>query len=168
MLCRRPVPVSVVLFIVLANAWASTAIGQEETNQGGRSIIDTSDILASLQKCSGPQIAVNFCARDHAEAILPVLDAAASRVRPMLDRDSDREAFDKAQNAFTNYVEAACSFDADVIYPGSLSMFEKYTCIVRRVALRIKALDDYSGCLSGRLSCENGVTLTGVELFGTN
>lgn len=107
---------------------------------------------------------MNFCAQDHALAVFPMLEAAASRVRSLLKRESEQAAFDKAQKAFTEYVDAACHLDAALVYPGSMGMWSRESCIVRRVAPRIKALDDYADCKTGRFECQSGTSPTDADL----
>lgn len=144
-------------------ASVSAAVAQEAAEEG-EVRVDTNDIIRSLQSCDGNQIDMNACAAAHARAVEPLLDATTAKVRASLERDSDRIAFDGAQSAFTDSVAAACALDAALISPGSMAGWSQDYCIVRRVALRIQVLNTYMDCVSGRTSCENGITLTDVEL----
>jgi len=158
-----PGVVRAVAFLLLTLGGASAASGQEEPGEG-QAVVDTGDIVASLHRCNGPQLDMNFCARDHALAVMPLLEAAASRVRSLLKREREQAAFDKAHKAFKEYVDAACYLDAALVYPGSMGMWSRESCIVRRVAPRIKALDDYADCKSGRSDCRSGTTPTDADL----
>lgn len=151
------------IFVLLTLVGPAAAADEVESGQG-QAAVDTSDIVASLNRCGGDQRSMTFCAQDHARAVMPMLEAAASQVRSIFDRRSDQLAFDQAQKAFINYVEAACSLDGQLYSPGSMAGESNDRCVVRRVARRIKALDDYADCKSGRIGCQGGATLTDAEL----
>ena len=152
------------LFLVLLTLGSASAAAEEVEPGEGQAAVDTSDIVASLKRCGGSQLSMNFCADDHARAIMPMLEASASRVRSLLASERHKAAFDKVQKAFVDYVEAACNLDAEQFYGGSMAMWSKQSCIVRRVAPHIKALDDYADCKIGSIGCETGTTLTDVDL----
>jgi uncharacterized protein YecT (DUF1311 family) len=134
------------------------AEGQEVDE--GVSAVDMSDIAKSLRRCDGlPQVAMNLCAQDHAQAAASEFQGASDRVRATLDPQT-RPAFDGAQTAYLAFVEASCNFDAARFEGGSAAMWLHESCMARRLATRIRSLNAFAECRG----CYADTTLTDFEL----
>ena len=102
---------------------------------------------------------MNGCAEDHAHAAASQLQIAADRVRLTLDPQT-QPSFDHAETAYVAFVEASCAVDAARFAGGSIAGWMRDSCIARRFAARIRALNAFAKCEN----CYSDSTLTDFEL----
>jgi uncharacterized protein YecT (DUF1311 family) len=105
--------------------------------------VDMSDMDASLRRCSGPQQAMNGCARAHAQVAASQLQVASDHVRSTIEPQS-QSSFDRAQAAYLAFVEASCEFEAGRYAGGSIVGWIHESCMARRLAARVRSLTAYA------------------------
>jgi uncharacterized protein YecT (DUF1311 family) len=147
------------LALALVAATINPLIAEGQEVDESVSAVDLSDIAKSLRRCDGPQVAMNLCGRDHAQAAASALQAASDRVRATLDPQT-RPAFDGAQTTYLAFVEASCNFDAARFEGGSAAMWLHESCMARRLATRIRSLNAFAECRG----CYPDTTLTDFDL----
>ena len=149
------------LALALVTATITPIIAEGQEVDEGVHDVDLSDIAKSLRQCPGvPQVAMNFCARDHALAAASEFQAVSGGVRAALDPQM-RPAFDNAQTAFVAFVEASCQFDAARFKGGSAAMWLFESCAARRYAARAQSLTAYAQYPNRDVA---GLTLTDFDL----
>ena len=143
------------LALVIATITPIIAEGQEADERSYN--VDLSDIARSLRQCPQvPQVAQNFCARDHARAAASEFQAVRAALDPQM-----RPAFDDAQTAFVAFNEASCQFDAARFKGGTAAMWLFESCMARRYAARARSLTAYSQYPNRDVE---GLTLTDFDL----